>query len=346
MRKQNGFILVSTYILLLVLIGLGGVLVAQAVAEVRATQRTQAMFQALYLAEAGVDYSIDQLRQNYNWGGDLPGTAQALGTLGTYRADVANEGELRRVTATGTSTLLSSGPISRRVEAIIERDLPPDFYDNVIWSSEQLVFKGNAFSVTGDVIHGDTGPEGNMGNVNGTVTYDPDVNPLPRLNFQQLYDLAVAQNNVYDEVRIGNGHDVFPTSFWYRAPGTLGALDPGEPNVNYIATDLILNGNIGTIGGFFVVVGDVLTDPSASEDTTINGNGQISGCIYTTGDFRVNGGGKGLNVDGGIWAGEEARLNGSVTMTYNATYMNVLRDLELQPDVQVVSWRDRDLYSW
>ena len=340
--RQNGFVLISVYIVLLALIALGGVLVAQAVAEVRATQRSQASFQALYLAEAGVDQGIDQLRQDYNWSGTP--TAVSLGNLGTYGVQVDIIGDRRRVTSTGSSNLLPGGPISRRIEAIIQRDLPPNFYDNVIWASQNLLFKGNAFSVTGEVIHGDSSPEGNMGNVNGSVTYDASANPLPRLNFQQLYDMAVVQGNVYNAARLGNGHGVFPTSFWYRAPGANGPNDPGEPNVNYITTDLILNGNIGTIGGFFVVVGDVLTDPTATEDTTINGNGQIAGCIYTTGNFRVNGGGDRLNVDGGIWAGEEARLNGKVTMTYNATYMNALRDMELQPDVQVVSWRDRDLY--
>lgn len=339
MSKEKGIILVSVYWLLLILLLLSGTLVSQAIAESRSAQRSQAFFQALYLAEAGIDEAIVQLRQDYDW---TAGYADApLGTAGTYSVSVSVlPAGRRRLSADGESNFFSV-PMRRSVEAILQKVIPPGFYDNVIWASQNVDFNGNAFSITGGVIHGDSSPSGNLSRVLGTTTYDPSVNPLPRLDFGDLYQWAQAQGNVYDKQRIGNGHGVFPASFWYRKPGTNGPSDLGEPNVNYITTDLILNGNIGTIGGFFVVVGDVLTDPSATENTTINGVGQIQGTIYTTGDFRINGGGSGLNVNGGIWVGDEARLNGSAALTYNATYMNAIRDIIApNPDVQMVSWRN------
>lgn len=341
---ERGIILISVYWMLLVLLLLSGTLVSQAIAESRAVQRSQAFFQALYLAEAGIDDAIVQLRQDYNWTAgykDLP-----LGTAGVYSVSVSVlPSGRRRLSADGESNFFSV-PMRRSIEAILQKVIPPGFYDNIIWASQNVDFNGTSYSVTGDVIHGDASPSGNLSAVVGTVTYDPSVNPLPRLDFEDLYGWAQAQGNVYDDARLGNGHGVFPTSFWYRQPGANGPDDPGEPNVHYITTDLILNGNIGVIGGFFVVVGDVLTDPFVTEDTRINGNGQIQGAIYTTGDFRINGGGRGLNIDGGIWAGDKARLNGSTALTYNATYMNAIRDIIApNPDVQVVSWRNTSRYG-
>jgi hypothetical protein len=97
---------------------------------------------------------------------------------------------------------------------------------------------------------------------------------------------------------------------------------------------------VGTLGGFFVVVGDVITNPSGTYDATINGNGTIDGCIYTLGVFSVNGGGNRLNVNGGVWSGIEAELNGNATVTYNSDYMAAIKAHTL-PQVQIISWREK-----
>lgn len=333
---EAGFVLIALSLLLLTLILFGGALVAHAVAEVRSAQRSQASLQAVYLAEAGIDQAIAQLRANYNW---VTGYAAVpVGTTGTYSVTVQPVGINRRLTAQGNSTLLGT-PTPRSVEAIVRQSIPPNFYDNATWVSQNLDLRGSAYQILGNVRHGDTTPSGTSG-VTGTVTYDPATNPLPRLSFQQLFNIAQAQGNVYDAARLQGGPSVFPTSFWYQPPTDPNDPTTGIPNVNYVTTDLVLNGNIGTLGGFFVVVGNVLTDPSAVEDTTINGNGQIQGAIYTTGDFRINGGGNGLNVNGGVWAGDEVRVNGKSTISYDASYMSAIRAMNITADVQVISWQD------
>ena len=335
--SERGLVLVSLYMLFPLLLILAGALVSYALAEVRAAQRSQASTQALYLAEGGIDQALIQLRSNYNWTAGYSGIP--LGTTGNYSVSVQSlAGSRRRLTGQGSSTLLPASVV-RSVETIVQQYIPPNFYDNVIWVSQDLDFEGNAYQVTGNIRHGDTSPS-STSHVAGSVTYDPATDPLPRLNYQQLYNIAQSQGNIYDAARIGNGHNVFPTSFWHTPPTDPNDPTTGVPNVNYITTDLVLNGNIGTIGGLFVVVGNVLTDPSATEDTTINGNGQIQGAIYTTGDFRINGGGNGLNVSGGIWTGDQARLNGHATLTYDSTYMNAIKALNINPDVQIVSWQD------
>lgn len=89
-----------------------------------------------------------------------------------------------------------------------------------------------------------------------------------------------------------------------------------------------------------MVVGDVITNPSGTYDATINGNGQIDGAIYTRGEFKVNGGGGGLNVNGGVWASEEAELNGNAQVAYNQTYMSAIGSFNITTQVQVTSWKD------
>jgi hypothetical protein len=319
-----------------VLLLAGGVLTF-AWTDSRAALRAQATTQALFLAEAGVDQALVELRNDYDWGGGEGELEQ-----GEFSIEVESlPDNRRRILVVGMDNTLGA-TVSRTVEVIVEKVIPPDFYDNVIWASENLDFKGSSFSVTGKVRHGDKSPTNNTGGVVGPVTYDPKTDPLPKLSYNKLYEMAQAQGNVYDAERLGNSHGVFPTSFWYQEPTDPSDPTTGIPNINYVTTDLVLNGNIGTIGGFFVVVGDVITNPLTEEDTTINGNGQIAGAIYSRGNFRVNGGGNGLNVDGGVWAGKEARLNGNVTMTYDWDYMHAIQALDINPELSVISWRESE----
>ncbi len=110
---EGGFVLVTFYMLLVMVITLTGALVAHAVAEVQATQRSQASLQALYLAESGVDWAITQLRQNSTWAG---GTGAA--SSGNYTVTLANlPANRRRITVLGTTN--QGITASRSVESIV-----------------------------------------------------------------------------------------------------------------------------------------------------------------------------------------------------------------------------------
>ena len=43
----------------------------------------------------------------------------------------------------------------------------------------------------------------------------------------------------------------------------------------FIPGDLKIAGDIGTVGGFMIVVGDVITNPSGTYDATISGEGAL-----------------------------------------------------------------------
>lgn len=327
--------MIPLYLCVAVLIVLTMIVSGYALTESRAAQAQARLTQAFYLAEAGLDAAMAELRDDFNWTEGF--ASQPLGANGNFSVEVETDGDHRILTATGT-VAVNGFPMQRILEAVVRQDLPDNFYDNAIYSADEVTFNGNAYQVTGNVLSGTQTPSGT--NVTGEFIEDPTANPLPALNYNQLYDLAYGQGNVYDADRLDdvqNNADSFPGSFWRVPPTDPSDPTTGVPNIVYITTDLALSGNIGNIGGFFVVVGDVLTDPSAVEDATINGNGTVDGPIYTRGQFRINGGGGRLNVNGGVWSGTETRLNGNANVTYNQDYMTALQAL-VQADVQIILW--------
>lgn len=351
--NKKGIALILGFMVITILTILSVAILSRSISESRIVQRHVESIQAFWLAEAGVNRALDELRSNYA----ASGTNLWSSTLGQggYFDDVAdvtiNEQSCKQVTAHGFIPAVGVIRAERIIEVIMSRYIPPNFYDIAVYSAGNVDFNGNSFSVVNNepapddkaVLYAGEFDVQKPENITGTYTQDTSISPLALLDFQQILTISQGQGNVYDAARLDDvkkGRDSFPASFWYSLP--IDPSDPatGVPNVIYVEDDLTLNGSIGTIGGFFVVAGDVITNPSAVYDATINGNGQIQGAIYTRGEFNINGGGGGLNVDGGVWAGQEVGLNGNASITYNNDYMLAIEALSINPNVQVNSWRD------
>jgi hypothetical protein len=347
--RRKAIVLILGLIAIMVLIVLTRPMFSSSVSDKNITQRNTRMAQAFWLAEAGLNRALDELRSNYDQSGSSLWTGSLTG--GEYVVDVAYDGDNRRVTVYGYSPSVAQAQVQRGIEAIMSKYIPPGFYDNALYTRGVTDINGSAYSVDGDV-YTNTSDIEDPSNITGTVTEDSSEDPLVRFDFAQLRNMSLAQGYVYDELRleeVKTGSDSFPSSYWYtRADdgvdndidGTIDEDDEWVPCIVYVESDLTLNGDIGTVAGFFVVVGDVITSPDESEDATINGNGQIDGVIYTRGEFRINGGGGGLNVSGGVWAGEKIRLNGNAHVAYNADYMAAIEGLSLEATAQVISWRE------
>ena len=335
---DRGSALIFSYLAIAMLVAYGSTLMIRSAIENRAATMKRDLSQAFQWAEAGLDDAMHRLSDPTSgyWS-----NCTAL-NASVYTVQCTSSDPYRTLRSTGLSSLasLSTTPLSRQVEAMLRRFIPPDLYDNALYAAGQIVLNGNAYSVAGDVLSGSEVPITNTDNVVGDIVQDPAASPLPALDFAQLYALAQSQGNVYDAARLAQiqqNQDAFPASFCYDG----GTAPDCVPNVNYVTTDLLLNGNIGTIGGLFVVVGNVLTDPEADDqDAILNGNGQVEGVIYTTGQFRINGGGGNLNISGAILAGSTARLNGNCAVDYNAAYLQAIEDLHISPSVQTVFWRE------
>jgi type II secretory pathway pseudopilin PulG len=343
MKIKRGFALIFVFFVIAVLGILAAALLSRSISESNIARKNAESIQAFWLAEAGVHRALEELRDNYNQSGtNLWSTAL---NQGGYFVDIAIVDQDREVTAHGFIPFTGTLRVERIIEALMRKSIPPNFYGNAIYTSGNVDLNGNSYNIVGNVLY--AGSIDNTDNINGTITQDDSINPLARLDYQQLLTRSQAQHNVYTYNTKGKlvnqytGQQGFPASFWYSPPSDPNDPTTGVPNVVYVMGDLELRGNIGTIGGFYVVVGDVITNPDVSYDATINGNGIVEGAIYTRGEFRINGGGGNLNINGGIWAGEQARLNGNATVSYNHDYMLAIQGLNINVEVQIYSWKEQ-----
>jgi len=367
--NRRGSVLITVYVVLGVLLVLSSIFFMRTVSDRKLFDINRERQEAFYLAEAAVDRAVAELKGDW---ASYTGTASAqrLGR-GFYKATVSGSGNQRTILAGGYVEAAPSGAVTsglgpcnatsgcraqRTIEAIVRKKESLDgFFDYAIYSAGDVDINGKAYTVDGKVIYADS-LSGSTANITGEVKDpDPSIAPLAQLDWTVLRNEAVAQGNLYTSARINDpqfgkpGGDNYPSGFWYSAP-TETAPNPedpgyvGVPNIVYVEGDMVLNGNIGTIGGFFLVVGNVLTDPTGSSSTTINGIGTVDGSIYSTGNFKINGGGGRLNVNGGVWAGLEAELKGNSTIVYNEYFMKAIEHFVNSKSagsvVQLLSWRE------
>lgn len=307
--NRRGAALIISFMVIVVLTILSSAVIARSVSERFIAQRYAESMQAFWLAEAGVSQALNGLRSTFNVSVSL--NPKWSGTLSTGQYEVfvvANiDSENTKIASHGYVPTKTGARAERVLEAIMNKfiKVPPNFYNNVIYSAGGIVKSGNP-TVTG-------------------IEYN--ASPLPLLDFEQLRTISQSQNNYHDADHLDGP---FPSSFWYDQT-------KGIPNVVFLEGSLNLSGKKDQVGGFFVVGGDVIYD------ATIGGNAAIDGAVYTRGGFTINGGGSvPFNVNGGIWSGGQATLNGSsVTVAYNETYMSAIKELGINTDVQMTDWRDR-----
>ena len=83
-KNNKGFILIASYMAIVVLIILGVAFIAKSITEINLTKRKERFIQALYLAEAGADYAIIGLEAGIS---QADPEATALGEAGNYDCD-------------------------------------------------------------------------------------------------------------------------------------------------------------------------------------------------------------------------------------------------------------------
>lgn len=332
-RDRKGIVLLLALVFLTLFTMVSIMYIATITSNYNLTKRSTYYFKAFYLAESGIQKALYELRKNYSWSGEGPVSIDWGGlSKGQYEVSVTViAGDKRSVVSTGYFPHKTGAYAKKSIEVEISPPTPNWFYGNAILAGNNIDLNGS-YAVTGNMLYGESIDPPSLGqNFEGA---------FPLLDFEQLRTIAISQvktngqNNLYTQADIDN-KKAWPASFWYDEANNI-------PNVVYIETNLVLNGNIGTMGGFFVVAGDVVTNPTGVDaDTTINGNGTIDGCVYTLGDFRINGGGNGLGVTGGVWGRDEVRLNGNAQVTYNEDYMDAISGLNIGFKAQILSWKEK-----
>lgn len=346
-KRKKGIVLVLGLAFLALFTIVSILSISTIVSSFKLTKRLSHSLRAFYLAESGIQKALYELRTDddhwYNWSGEGPLPIVWNGSSkGEYKVTVATLADNKKqVVSTGYFPQKSGSLATRAIEVIIKPPTPSWFYDNAITAGKNVDLNGNYI-------------------VGGNTMYSESIEPadyqpsqkfdegFPSLNFDQLRLIAASQpnsmtisgNNIYTQADFDayNGKPPFPSSFWYNE-------GESKPNVIYVETNLILRGSVGTICGFFVVVGNVVTDPSGSADTTINGNGTIDGCVYTLGNFRINGGGNGLGVTGCVWGRDEVRLNGNAKVSIDPVvrerYTDAIEGLGIGFVAQILSWKEK-----
>lgn len=113
LKKRRGFILIASYMVIIVLIILGVAFISRSITETRIAQREGRYVQALYLAEAGIDQGLERLKQTHSAEDPPPAN---LGT-GTYDYETVASGANFIITSEG-----SVGDITRTVRVNVRRD--------------------------------------------------------------------------------------------------------------------------------------------------------------------------------------------------------------------------------
>lgn len=327
--NKRGVVLIICYIVIAVLITLGAAFFTRSISERNVAGKYFDSTQAFWLAEAGVNKAIFQLRSNYDNLSAIPATS--LGP-GEYSATITSSGNNRTVSASGfIPSAASAVKIKRVVGATMIKRIPTGFYSYAIYSAGNVSIESNCV-VNGDVFSGGTV----TGPVNGDkISNDPTLhnNGLPALSFDQLQQKSIDQG-WYNPVTHAT---TYPTSsFWYQAPSP--SNPTGTPNVVFVDGDFTLVGGKQVVKGFIVVGGNTVYNAE------IGGNASIDGCLYTRGNIWFHGGGgKVINVDGGVWAGGTVTMVGNEQINFDppghgTEYMAAIQNLGINADVQVTSW--------
>lgn len=353
MRKK-AFALIFSLIVVAVLVVLGIATFSRSISEGRLAQRELESTQAFWAAEAGVNNALNALRDDFNKSvAGINSGADSLNQGAFSVVSITNiDSNNRRVTVEGYFPA-ASPTLTRKIEVVVSKPpLPPDLFDYAIYTSGDLTSNGAAGSVTGDIIVGGTFTD-NGGTAMDAPTEDSSIDPIARLNFEDLKIASEAQNNDYETSKNGKKYyepgttteKALPGDFWYTTADDgvdndgddiVDEADEWVPNIVYIDGDIDISG-CGTVGGFFIVGGDMVAD------ATLSGSGTMDGVVYMLGEITINGGGgtETLNINGGILAGGDTTINGSPTIEYNSAYMDAIKNnLPIDSDPEISSWKD------
>lgn len=136
---SRGFILMAFYLFLVVLLTQAVGVLAYTLSEMRTAERSQADLRALYLAEAGVDQAVVQLRRNGGWNGGNG----AVGAFGTYAVGVRPLASNRRELTAQGSAFFRGGNEVRSVQTIVQLG-PNPLFRYAVFADGKMKMNGRA----------------------------------------------------------------------------------------------------------------------------------------------------------------------------------------------------------
>lgn len=333
-RNEKSFILITSFIIIILLLGLGHAFLLTAAAHSRRVEIGRKSTQAFYLAEAGVDATIYQIK-NVTSSGTLDNITTSAGTYSSTWGLKSGTTDVWTISSTGTVAGINHG-----IYAEIQRTSDVVDMTNALYFAKDLTINGNAYEITGDVIYGGT-TEIQHDNVDGDIVHDPSINTMFDIDLTALRAIAEQQGNIYDATSIQSAVEPY---FWYEDDEANGI------NIIYVEGDVDISGPLSwIINGFLVVVGDVANGDNEG-DVSLSGNGTINGVIYGKGGFRLSGN---VTINGGVMMGGEGEngeselstISGNIEINYNQTYMQEVNADIIQPSstFNMLAWKEVEI---
>ena len=322
-NNQKGFALIWFYLLITILIISGSGLFALAFQESRLMAMDQSRTQAFYLAEAGLDQKLDEVRV-----GNLNAISNVSLGNGTYSATY--DSATKKIQATGTAN-----GISKTVIARIAKSLPPGV-KGAITAAGPISFNGS--------IEVDGRDHDSDGNVVGTGTYGASSGgTVTQGGSSTIGGNGIAPAQPADPAAIEQNADnpsTTPEEALGLAPGSLDqyktASIPSTPTsgIVYYTGDQWTAPNFGDAAN--PSTGILIVHNAAGTALLRNIHGYFVGLIIADDMVQINGD---ATIIGGVILQKQTGNvvgNGSAEVKYSSS---VLSDLPLS-NYSVVSWED------
>jgi len=331
MNNNKGFFLISSYMAVVLLLVLGNIFFLSTTSHLKRADNERRNLQTFYLAEAGIDYALAQLKQDPQTAGNTNDFLYTINDArtGDYSVAWANtSGTEWKITSTGMikkpdSTITRQ----RKIEMVVNYIPPPSngTFDDAIYTSGDISITGNSYTVNGDVTYAGSDGVQHEENITGNYTNDPSIDPSTNFDVVSLKATSIAQGNYWNQDRIDSDSTInFPNNFYYE--GTTPAI------VFIDVPDYQMNGTYFNNSGFWIINGNV----------TVSGSITIDGGLYIIGDFTLSGGGSEINIDGAIIAKGNVSMSGGRIITYNEDRMNNLEAfLAGTGSFDLVSWEEQ-----
>lgn len=148
LHNQKGIVLIAAYIVIAVLTILGAAFISRSISETRIAEREQNSIQAFYLAEAGIDYAIEQLRGGVSSGQN----SASLGNIGNYSCT------WQRIGSTSQWEIISNGTVGD-IQRSVRVELQPDTFARYLYFTDDEHFRWwrwriPVWFITGDALGG------------------------------------------------------------------------------------------------------------------------------------------------------------------------------------------------
>ena len=307
MKKERGFILITLYLLLVILLAHGTALVTRSFAEIKGAERFQSTLQAFYLAEGGVDWAITQLQNNPLWAGGAQNVA-----AGSYTVALVDlGGNRRRLTSQGT---VNQGiPANQFVEAIV-LVTPSPLFPYAMFGDQSVRLTGNARTDSYDSRIGPysvatAGTDGDVG-TNGTSAGNVTLTGNASVNGDAFVGTGGDPNTVI--TRTGNS-TITGNQSALNAPQTMTPVTIPGGLVNQGNRSISGNNNVILPGGTYLYT-----------NLSVSGNGRLSfsgpAIVYLTGTLSISGNGIGTAANLPPNLVFHVKGSGNVSFTGNADF--------------------------